>query len=112
VFALLVHAVISPCSAGCGVGRIRPCRQVGAFTVSGGAGFLTRADNNNVSGTGVAGIGSFTTTTAGRVVLTFTGAKSTSLGVHCQSPGKATGEIVTTELEFHVITVTKKFQES
>jgi hypothetical protein len=79
----------------------------GAINVTGGAGTLTRADGNNVSGTGVTGVGSFTTTTKGKVVLTFTGAKSTSLGVHCQTTGKPTGEIVTTELEFHLITVTK-----
>jgi hypothetical protein len=81
--------------------------KTGAFTVSSGAGLLTRADGNNFSGTGITGSGSFTTTTTGKATLTFSGAKSVSLGVHCQTKGTPTGVIHTTELEFHVITVTK-----
>jgi hypothetical protein len=81
--------------------------KTGAFTVSGGAGSLTRADASNFSSTGLTGSGSFTTTTTGKMALTFIGANFTPLGVHCQTKGKATGEIATTELEFHLITVTK-----
>jgi hypothetical protein len=81
--------------------------KTGAFTVSGGAGTLTRVDGNNLSGAGVTGTGSFATTTTGKVNLTFTGVKATSLGVHCQTKGTPTGVIHTTELEFHLITVTK-----
>jgi predicted secreted Zn-dependent protease len=54
--------------------------KTGAFTVSGGAGNLTRPAGNNVGGTGVTGIGSFTATTTGKLTLTYTGVKSTSLG--------------------------------
>jgi outer membrane protein W len=81
---------------------------IGEFGVTGGAGTLTRADGNNVTGTGVTGKGKFTTTTTGGdLTLTFTGAKSSSLGVHCQTTTTPTGIIHTTELEFHLITVTK-----
>lgn len=74
------------------------------FTISGGAGSLTRTDGQNVSCTGLSGSGSFETTTTGTVSLTFSGCKN-SLGLNCTTAPDGVGTITANSLPFHLITL-------
>lgn len=78
--------------------------QIDTFTVTGGAGQLTRTDGTHVSCSGVGGSGSFETTTTGKVSLTFTGCKN-NLGFNCTTSPDTAGTITANNLPFHLITL-------
>ena len=76
----------------------------GHFTVSGGAAKLT-SDSDSFSCTSVTGTGTFENKTTGHIELTFHGCKE-ELGFNCTGSGQSTGTITTTNLGFHVVSIT------
>lgn len=73
------------------------------FTVHGGAGQLTGALNIKCSTT--TGSGKFESSTTGKIKFTF---HSCSVLFPCTTSGQPSGTITTTELPFHLVTITNK----
>lgn len=74
----------------------------GSFTAHGGHLQLSRASGEIYTGATTTGVGTFESTTTGRIQLTFHAVKN-SIGVNCQTAGQPTGTILTTELTFHLV---------